>query len=197
MAAPAVPNGAPPRRLLDLNGEMLAAIFALAQREADEAYVAAYRVHAPQRMPLVCRTLRQLTLHKGKPVLLVPLLRADGVTPTFFTDAEWAAYFDATKRASGDLHLVSPAAPLDVDAHLACLGLVAPRPVEPFADLGSGFVVDGVDAPHVKHMPCTWSLWRCGQTLRRLRLMPRVTAMDLRVCMRRSACRSCVARSTS
>ena len=184
MAAPVPRDGAPPRRLLDLNGETLAAIFALAQREADEAYVAAYRVHAPQRMPLVCRTLRQLTLHKGKPVLLVPLLRADGATPLFFTDAEWTAYFDLTKRAGGDLHLVSPspAAPLDVDAHLESLGLVAPRPVEPFLDFGDGFVVNDRYQPHVKHAPSMWSLVRCASTLRRMQLMPRVTALEVRMC---------------
>ena len=180
------PSAAQPRRLLDLNGELLAAIFALAQREADEAYVAAYHVHAPQRMPLVCRTLRQFTLHNGKskPVLLVPLLRADGVTPLFFTDAEWAAYFDATQRASGDLHLVSPSptTPFDVGAHLESLGLVAPSPVEPFADLGGGFVVDSVFRPHVKYAPCMWSLMRCASALRQKQLLHRIAAMELRVC---------------
>jgi len=119
----------------------------------------------------------------------VPLLRADGVTPLFFTDAEWSAYFDATmmitkrRRASSDgdhhqhhLHLVSPspAAPFDVGTHLECLGLTAS------AEIGGGgggfFVVDGKYTPS-----STWSLLRCGQTLRRLKLLPRVTAIDLRV----------------
>ena len=183
MAASTAPNAAPPRRLLDLNGEMLAAIFALAQREADEAHVAAYRVHAPQRMPLVCRMLRQL--HKGKKrVLLVPLLRADGVTPTFFDKDQWATYLRAVKlRGDDDLRLVS-SAPFDAGAHLACLGLVAPRPISPFLydDVGA-FTVDVDSHAHVKHCSCSWSLARCAKALIDLNLLVRVTAMHLRLCL--------------
>jgi hypothetical protein len=45
-----------------------------------------------RRVGRVCRALRNLTPSGKKRALLVPLLRADGATPTFFNDAQWDAY---------------------------------------------------------------------------------------------------------
>lgn len=186
MAAPSTPpDAALPRRLLDLNAECLLAIFALAQREADEAHVAAYRVRAPRRMPLVCRALRELVAAPRKRVLLVPLLLADGATPTFTTEEAWDAYLGAVRasvrRYDDELSLVSsPAGPYDVDAHLEAFG-VAHDDDFVFANANDAYTTNLFDEAHVRHAPCLWSLVRCSDALERCMLAFRVTAIELRL----------------
>ena len=184
-----LPHAAQPRRLLDLDGETLAAIFALAQREADESHTAVYQTLAPRRMPLVCRMLRQLAVSARKRVLLVPLLLANGTTPTFASQAEWAGYFDAVLRSrplkpDDELRLVcSRLSPVDVGAHLDALGVQRITHAEDDdEDLGE-YVTDVFGEPHIRHTPCLYAFVKCMAAIDAVVLGWRVTSVELHLCL--------------
>ena len=173
--------------LLDLAGELLAAIFARAQADTDLAYREAYGVvRAPNApMPLVCRHTRRLfgaaASAAARRVMLVPLLRGDGVTPTFADGDQWAAYFRAlAMRPTDDLRLVSPspATPsFDMDASLG-----PPSPLFADAQLDMYTIDSATYRPHLRHLPCLWSFWQCCAAMAPS-MLARVTALDLRLSM--------------
>jgi len=142
---------------LELNPELVRYAFRLAAGDDVGA------LHAPSPMRSVCRALRALA--PAPTVLCIPLLRADGATPTFLSVEAWEAYLACVHAEDAPkIHMVSTWTNI-VPADTSSWRSDAPA-------------TNGFRQLHLRHLGALWAVEVCARAMGPA-LAARVTSLEV------------------